>query len=127
MRVSLWPHYETEGNDLAQFIKTLNEIRRVHGFGHKGMFVTSDLHGIAGNEDTLSFLRGNLLVVLTNRGGGSGIGAGEEEDQNSGLRGGDTTTASNGVFNREHRYCIPLDSFDHDAFWSNACDLYVFC
>lgn len=88
-RTSMWPHYEV--TEMYHFIAKLNQLRRSHGLAPGGRDVTTYAKVLAAENDYLAFVRGSLLVLVTNIGvGGTSL-----------------------------KVCLSLDLFRD--YWSSAC------
>jgi len=66
-RASMWPHFGR--TELYLLLQTLNRLRKDYGLAFGGEFTTDAAVSVAASRDYFAFVRGALLVVVTNVGG----------------------------------------------------------
>jgi len=67
-RTSMWPYYgETS---LSLFLKEMNHLRKEHGLSSGGDHATSEAVVVSSDVSNLAFIRGDLIVFVTNKGDG---------------------------------------------------------
>jgi alpha-amylase len=67
-RTSMWPHYGT--TEVSMFLARLNQLRQNYGFASGGSDATVPAVTVSVSQNSFSFVRGQLLIVVTNTGSG---------------------------------------------------------